>query len=211
MIQLPQSVKVDLVVQDCNRKDVLMNKIILKTIYVILIISAITIGFFMGMAYYGYNNSLDTADIFSQTVLAAESEVVQPATVEPVTYKYNITPEEREMLARLVYLEGNVESLDCQKGIASVVINRLNSGYWGNTLRSVIYAKNQFTPARRIPYVTPNARNYEAVDHVLTQGVTLPPYVLYFRANHHHRWSGYRWYIQIDKTYFGYMAKDKKD
>lgn len=150
--------------------------------------------------------------IASQNASATNTqEVIQAETIEPIVYKYNVTPEEREMLARLVYLEGNTESLACQKGIVSVVINRLNSGYWGNTLHSVIYAKNQFTPAKRIPYVTPNSTNYEAVDHVLQYGVTLPEYVLYFRANYHHRWSGYRWYIQIDRTYFGYMAKDKKD
>lgn len=130
--------------------------------------------------------------------------------VEDVTaYKYNITLEDRETLARLVFLESNTESLECQKAIASVVINRMHSGYWGNSINSVVYARNQFTPAKRIPYVTPTAANYEAVDYVLMNGVTLPTYVLYFRANHHFSWRGYVPYTAIDKTYFGYMAKDK--
>jgi hypothetical protein len=189
-----------------------MYKIIFKVAGIIAVIAVIIIGIIMGIGYGNYQNSTTSNSLISQTVLAAEpQEIIQVETVEPITYKYNLTPDQSEMLARLVYLEGNTESLACQKGIVSVIINRLNSGYWGNTLRSVIYAKNQFTPAKRIPYVTPNSTNYEAVDHVLRYGVTLPTYVLYFRANHHHRWSGYRWYIQIDKTYFGYMAKDKKD
>jgi spore germination cell wall hydrolase CwlJ-like protein len=123
---------------------------------------------------------------------------------------YNATLNDRETLARLVFLEANMESLECQKAIASVIINRVNSGYWGNTVNSVIYAKNQFTPASRIPYTTPTATNYEAVDYVLNNGATLPSYVLYFRAGYHFSWSGYVPYKSIGNTCFGYMVKDKK-
>lgn len=123
---------------------------------------------------------------------------------------YNATLDDRETLARLVFLEANTESLECQKAIASVVINRVNSGYWGNTVNSVVYAKNQFTPASRIPYTTPTATNYEAVDYVLENGSTLPSYVLYFRAGYHFNWSGYVPYTSMGNTYFGYMAKDAK-
>ena len=127
-----------------------------------------------------------------------------------VSRDYNVTLDDRETIARLVFLEANTESLECQKAIASVVLNRVNSGYWGNTVNSVVYAKNQFTPASRIPYVAPTATNYEAVDYVLENGATLPAEVLYFRANYHFNWNGYVPYTSIDNTYFGYMAKDKQ-
>lgn len=120
------------------------------------------------------------------------------------------TIDDRELLARLVFLEANTESLECQKAIASVVINRVNSGYWGNTINSVVYAPNQFTPAPQIPYTTPTATNYEAVDYVLENGVTLPSYVLYFRAGYHFKWSGYVPYTSMGNTYFGYMTKDQQ-
>lgn len=125
-------------------------------------------------------------------------------------YKYNITAEEREMLAGLVFTEANTESLECQKAVISVVINRWQNGYWGDTLRDVIYAKNQFAAAHKIFLVTPTANNYEAVDYVLKNGCTLPEYVLYFRANYHFKWNGYIPYTAIDHTYFGYIDKDKK-
>lgn len=127
-----------------------------------------------------------------------------------VSRDYNVTLDDRETIARLVFLEANTESLECQKAIASVVLNRVNSGYWGNTVNSVVYAKNQFTPASRIPYVTPTATNYEAVDYVLENGSTLPSYCLYFRANYHFNWPGYVGYTKIDDVCFGYMSKDKK-
>lgn len=134
-------------------------------------------------------------------------EVQVEVEVEP-TYAYNITSEEREMLARLVYLESNIESLECQKAIISVVINRWQSGYWGNTLKDVIYADGQFTPAYKIYKTTPNETNYEAVDAVLKDGVTLPDYVMYFRANYHFTWASYKPYTVIDQTYFGYVERN---
>ena len=151
--------------------------------------------------------------VVEEEVKVETPQVVERSTSQSTKTTYtpisNTALTDREILARLVYLEGNVESLECQKAIASVVINRLNSGYWGNTISSVIYARSQFTPASRIPSTTPTATNYEAVDYVLTNGVTLPSYVLYFRAGYHFSWNGYVPYTSIGNTYFGYMAKDK--
>ena len=127
--------------------------------------------------------------------------------VEP-TYTYNITSEEREMLARLIYREANTESLDCQKAIASVVINRWQSGQWGSTLKDVVYAKSQFTPSNLLYKTTPNEVNYRAIDEVIKEGVTLPSYVLYFRADYHFNWAGYNAYTKIGDTCFGYLTKD---
>ena len=73
-----------------------------------------------------------------------------------ITSEKNIDANDREMLARLVYLEAGGISLEAQKAVASVVFNRLNNGYWGDTLKSVVYAKHQFTPASQIPYTTPS-------------------------------------------------------
>lgn len=144
-----------------------------------------------------------------EKVVEIEVEKIVEIEVEQ-QYTYNITSAEREMLARLVYREANIESLECQKAVVSVVINRLHSGYWGNTIKQVIYAPGQFTPADLIWQTTPTEKNYQAVDEVIKNGVTLPTYVLYFRADYHFDWNGYKPYAQIDKTFFGYMEKDKK-
>lgn len=148
--------------------------------------------------------------IIEEVEIIKEVEVIKEVPVEVIvevepTYAYDVTSEEREMLARLVYLESNIESLECQKAVASVVINRWQDGYWGDTLKDVIYADSQFTPAPKIYKTTPNETNYAAVDAVLKNGTTLPPYVLYFRANFHFTWAGYKPYTVIDHTYFGYI------
>ena len=139
-----------------------------------------------------------------------EKRVVIEVEKEP-TYVYNITSEEREMLARLVYLEANIESFECQKGIVSVVINRWQDGRWGDTLEEVIYAKNQFSPSNLIYKTTPTEINYQAVDEVLKNGSIFPKYIMFFRASYgfSSTWSRYREYRQISDTYFGYFEADK--
>lgn len=130
-------------------------------------------------------------------------------TTQVDSYVFSVTGYERELLARVVYLEANIESFDCQAAVTSVIFNRLLSGYWGNSLYDVLYAKNQFSTIYSVEYVTPNATNYAAVDYVLENGCTLPYYVMYFRAGYHFQWNGYAPYTVINNTYFGYMTKDK--
>jgi spore germination cell wall hydrolase CwlJ-like protein len=139
-----------------------------------------------------------------------EKEIIVEVAKEP-TYKYNITSAEREMLARLVYREANIESLECQMAVVSVVINRWQDGRWEDTLEDVIYSPYQFTPANLLYKTTPTELNYTAVDLVLQNGCTMPPYVMYFRADHHFNWEGYKPYTQIDLTCFGYFVADQNN
>ena len=125
------------------------------------------------------------------------------------TYAYDVTSTEREMLARLVYLEANTESLECQMAIVSTVINRWRDGRWGDALEDVIYSPYQFTPANLLYKTTPTELNYTAVDLVLQNGCTLEPYVMYFRTDHHFDWDGYKPYTQIDFICFGYFEADR--
>ena len=139
-------------------------------------------------------------------------ETTVPETTAPKTMYYSVTEEERLLIAQLVYREANTESLECQKAIVSVLFNRLACGKWGDTIKEVIYYKNAFTPATAglLEGVTPTKTNYEAVDFVLENGPTLPTYVRYFRADYHHKWSGYEGYTAIDHTYFGYFTDWQK-
>lgn len=148
-------------------------------------------------------------EVIKTVDLIKEVPVEVLVEVEP-TFTYNVTSAEREMLARLVYLEANTESLECQKAIVSVIFNRLESGYWGDSLQSVVYAPNQFSPANYIWQTTPTETNYQAVDEVLKFGTTISQYVLYFRANYHFDWYGYHQYQKIDDVCFGYLETDKK-
>jgi hypothetical protein len=151
---------------------------------------------------------VEIKEIEKEVVVEIEKEVVVEVEKEP-TYAYNFTSMEREMLARLVYREANTENLECQMAVASVVINRWKDGQWGDSLEDVIYSPYQFTPASLLDQTTPTELNYTAVDLVLQNGCTLPSYCMYFRANHHFDWKGYKPYTQIDYTCFGYFESDR--
>ena len=151
---------------------------------------------------------VEIKEIEKEIIVEVEKEIITEVVKEPI-YVYNITSTEREMLARLVYREANIESLECQMAIVSVVINRWQDGRWGDTIADVIYAPNQFTPSNLLYQTTPSELNYTAVDLVLQNGCTLPPYCMYFRADHHFNWQGYKPYTQIDYTCFGYFVADK--
>ena len=144
-------------------------------------------------------------------IVEVETEKIIEVEKEP-SYIYNISSVEREMMARLVYLEANTESLECQQAVASVVINRWLDGRWGNTIASVIYARYQFSPSGLIYKTTPTETNYVAVDHILKSGSILPKYCMYFRSEYCFSdiWEGYARYSQIGDIYFGYFVADKE-
>ncbi|GED53622.1 hypothetical protein BBO01nite_28630 [Brevibacillus borstelensis] len=53
-----------------------------------------------------------------------------------------------ELLARLVYAEGRGEPYEGQVAIAAVVLNRVESPQFPNTVREVIFARNAFSPVQ---------------------------------------------------------------
>lgn len=56
------------------------------------------------------------------------------------------TANERECLARAMFFESNRSSRDGLVAVGTVVMNRLNSGHYGNSICGVVGAKNQFAP-----------------------------------------------------------------
>lgn len=150
-----------------------------------------------------------------------ESLVEEPeTTIEPTEPEevitpmyYTITEEERELLARLCFLESSICSSECQRAVVSVVFNRLESGKWkidmNNdgiiSLYDIIYYPNAFSPADKIDSTTADEASYEAVDYVIQNGPTVPTYVRYFRTKYHFNWDGYKGYCVMDNVYFGYM------
>ena len=122
---------------------------------------------------------------------------------EPVPY-YNVTEYERELLERLVYHEGNTESIECQKAIASVVFNRLYDEHnrFGNSIEEVIYAPGQFTVASYLFEDEPTETNKEAVDWVIWNGPSIDEKIQFFRSKYYFSWVEPA--MNIDNTYFSY-------
>lgn len=131
------------------------------------------------------------APVYSSAALAAHLAVAPevaahepqtpepPAEPEPEPRYEEITAEERELLACVVYAESNTEPIEGQIAVAQVVLNRVRSESFPDTVSEVIYQERQFSTASILGSVVPNETNYEAVDAAFETEV-VPYEVLYF-------------------------------
>lgn len=75
---------------------------------------------------------------------APTEEATEEETTEEATEEKVVASDDLYLLAAIVFGEAGNQSYEGQLAVASVVMNRLNSGLWGNTLAEVIYAPYQF-------------------------------------------------------------------
>lgn len=112
------------------------------------------------------------------------TETPKPADSDSKTYveAMNYTDEDLLWMARIIYAESGGESIECQLAVGSVVLNRVASKSFPNTIYDVIFQPNQFTPARSGSiYKTPSATSYEAARRCL-EGERVSTRILYFQT-----------------------------
>ena len=154
------------------------------------------------------NESMDSIaqQALSQTQIYTEEQHLEPET-EPAAYQEIaevITDDEIEMLARLLYLEARNQPIEGQRAVIEVVFNRLLSDEFQDTLYDVVYAKNQFSPARLISSTTPTEEQYEVIQIVLTDTETiLDRGVVFFSRGQYNDYL----FDKIGDHYFCYSTK----
>ena len=187
---------------------------------------AIVIGFYLSLFYFAdilladinlekqVNHMFPEYDfivydnLYSKPTLKSEStETAEQVILDARCSQFcdiSLSETDINTLATLVYLEAGGESYECQKAVASVVLNRMH--IYGKSLLEVVYEPGQFTPANLIDSSSPSDSCLDAVNDVLTNGTTLPMYVTFFRGDHYHKWDRSRYipYCKIDNTYFTY-------
>ena len=82
------------------------------------------------------------------------------------------TKTDVDCLTRNIYYEAGVESTVGKFAVAQVTINRLKTGYWGDSICKVVYAHRQFswTMAKKLPRPDSElwAKSEEVAQKVLT-------------------------------------------
>ena len=85
-----------------------------------------------------------------------------------------------ELLAHLTYAEGNTLGEEGMLYVGSVVINRVNSNQYPNSIYDVIYDDGQYACVTDGHfYNEPSDLAWEIAEGLLTEGSVLPEYVLY--------------------------------
>lgn len=126
----------------------------------------------------GYNGAwiFNKKDMPKKPFIYEEKKVF----VEPRYVGVTLTMDEREMLARMVWVEARGESEKGQQAVAEVVLNRLYAGNFQSSIASIIMAEGQFNSAKFLDDAEPNQTQYEAVERALKGPYVLPMTVVFF-------------------------------
>ncbi|MEC0123715.1 cell wall hydrolase [Paenibacillus pabuli] len=85
------------------------------------------------------------------------------------TWSYSVSDKELFLLQKIVMAEAEGEPYEGKVAVANVVLNRLRSANFPDTIYKVIYQKSQFSPVAngRLKRVTPNKDTIKAVNAAL--------------------------------------------
>ncbi len=78
--------------------------------------------------------------------LKNKNDVSAASTGDKLVMPATLKSTEKDLMARLVQAEAKGECYEGKVGVATVVLNRVESKKFPNTVSEVIYAKKQFTP-----------------------------------------------------------------
>ena len=135
-------------------------------------------GFEEGDICYGYSG----AWIYDPEAMP-EEPFVYIDDKEEVECRYpevELTLEEENLLARVVWAEAQGECFEGQQAVAEVVLNRLVADGFQNTVNGVIYAENQFRSVLFLEDAEPTSIQYEAIERALEGPYVLPIDVYHF-------------------------------
>lgn len=100
---------------------------------------------------------------------------------EPNRYSgIEISEEDRELMAAIVYHEARGECPAGQRMVAEVVLNRVLSDKFPDTISGVVYQRGQFTSAAHVGSAHPDATQREAVSAAIAETPITDEDVLFF-------------------------------
>ena len=91
-----------------------------------------------------------------------------------------LTVEEKQLLAKVVWVEARGECAEGQQAVAEVILNRLASGGYGSSLSGVIFDEGQFRSTAFLEDAKPYQAQYMAVEGALNGPYVLPMEVVHF-------------------------------
>ena len=99
---------------------------------------------------------------------------------EPRYPDVELTWDEQQLMAKIIWLEARGESKEGQQAIAEIILNRLVSGKFGDSIHDVIYGEGQFRTTPFLKDADAWQAQYDAIDDALTGPNILPMNVYYF-------------------------------
>lgn len=99
---------------------------------------------------------------------------------EPRYPDVELTWDEQQLMAKIIWLEARGESQKGQQAVAEIILNRLVSGKFGDSIHDVIYGEGQFRTTPFLKDADAWQAQYDAIDDALSGPNILPMNVYYF-------------------------------
>ncbi|MGQ8870904.1 cell wall hydrolase [Paenibacillus sp. TSA_86.1] len=104
-----------------------------------------------------------------QKLYFTRTELLNQEDAKLATWSYSVSDKELHLLQKIVMAEAEGEPYKGKVAVANVVLNRLRSANFPDTIYKVIHQKSQFSPVAngRLKRVTPNEDSVKAVNAAL--------------------------------------------
>lgn len=104
-----------------------------------------------------------------QKLYFTRTELLNQEDAKLATWSYSVSDKELLLLQKIVMAEAEGEPYKGKVAVANVVLNRLRSANFPDTIYKVIHQKSQFSPVAngRLKRVTPNEDSVKAVNAAL--------------------------------------------
>lgn len=126
---------------------------------------------------------------------------------------YAFFEEEKALMTTVLWVEAGSNSRELQLACASVMVNQLDSGWYGTTITEVLTRPNAYDGyrlrARAEGQDLSSCR--EVVEEICQNGSKLPEYIWFFRADHPFGWKGIETYTVIDGVCFQYFPESLRE
>ena len=106
------------------------------------------------------------------------------------------------LIARVVYSEARGELFEGQVAVATVVLNRFESGLFGSSIAKVVFASGQFAITERY-----NSKMLLAVEAAIERMGDYPDNMFFFQASKSRTWRNFVYYKRIGGHSFYCAAK----
>lgn len=135
---------------------------------------ALAVGVSSTFTAYGYTDSISPDNshmrIFTpyHSVKSVFNILETSSDSQSLLLQNQVTSDDIELIARVVYAESQGEPFEGKVGVASVILNRLNHPSFPKSVKDVIYQKNAFSCVINGNLTSePDNESYKAVDEAL--------------------------------------------
>lgn len=122
----------------------------------------------------------ETEPIIPETTEPTETEPIIPETTEPEPTTVEIDPQDLEYLACVIYQEAGGDKYcdECRRRVADVVLNRVESPRFPNTIKKVLLAEGQYGRFHWTGIVWPERAKYAGEAHAVERAYRIAREVL---------------------------------